>query len=401
MKILVFSTVFPLPARGACEQDRAAGLWQLQRMGHEVHLAVFLGKWQKPSPVENLANEAGWQTDCLPYPQKLDLGPRRWRDCLREIAFLDGATYQHTLPSTQNFIQGQIDSFSPDVIYMDYTFLWPIAALAKKSNIPVIIRSHNFEPNHLLDENGHSLSNYIRYIGKYRSEHIAIRTASAFGAITPREERLYRRWDNQNKVSLLPLRGLPNVLRPPRKPNNKKVLDVFFWGSTYNVGHNYAALKMVAEEIVPQVRRHALGEFRFHILGGKPPQKIAALARSDLIVHGFISDLENFLGEMDIALIPSSRGWGMQQKIFEPLARGFPTITNQRGLAGYPFEDKVHCMTASSPNDFAQRLLELRSSKLRQQLSEQSSAKSAELFSQEQLDIAMSSLIDRAIRHPP
>ena len=401
MKILVFSTVFPLPARGACEQDRSAGLWQLQRMGHDVHLAIFLGKWQNPAQVKILAREAGWETDWLPYPHKLDLGLRRWWDCLREIAFLDGATYQHTLSSARNFIQEQIEFFLPDVIYADYTFLWPIAALAKKIHIPVIIRSHNFEPNHMLDENGHSLSNYIRYVGKYRSEHIALRTATTFGAITPREERIYKRWDDQNKVSLLPLRGLPSVLRPPRKPNNKKILDVFFWGSTYNVGHNYAALKMVAEKIVPQVRRHAPEKFRFHLLGGKPPQKIAALAGSDLIVHGFISNLENFLDEMDIALIPSSRGWGMQQKIFEPLARGFPTITNQRGLAGYPFEDKIHCMTASSPNDFAQLLLELRSSKLRQQLSEHSSIKSAELFSQGQLDRAMSSFIDRAVRNPP
>ncbi len=403
-RILIFTPVFPKHNKGAAEQDQLYGALQLQQMGHTVRMAAFLPDYQTPDQVRDYAQEIGLDVAPFLYPQRRPL-PRalmiRAFDSLRHPALLDGAAYQHAHPALRRFAQAQIESFRPDVIWLDNNFLWPIALLARRERIPVIIRSQNFEPDHVLDESGRSLPNYLRYIAKYLGEITALRHSTLLVAITPVEQAKYARLSRQSHVALLPLRSLPRHLRPARPASARHPLNIFYWGSTYNVSHNRAALTFVTRQLLPRLRSVAPGEFRLHLFGGKIPPDLQALEADDLIVHGFVPDLEPELSEMDIAVVPSLYGCGMQQKIFEPLCRGFPTVTSQRGLAGYPFRDGEEVLLARNLNDFTARLLDLQSPECRSRLSANASRLAAELFSAERQRETHERILQRALTLSP
>lgn len=102
-------------------------------------------------------------------------------------------------------------------------------------------------------------------------------------------------------------------------------------------------------------------------------------------MHGYVEDLSAFLATMDVALIPSLSGAGMQQKVFEPIVRGIPTVTSLRAIAGYPLVDGTDFVGAKSAAAFAEALATLTPLR-RQALSTQGSAHARALFSQEALD---------------
>jgi hypothetical protein len=108
---------------------------------------------------------------------------------------------------------------------------------------------------------------------------------------------------------------------------------------------------------------------------------------------GYQDDLMKSLSEMDIALIPSLFGAGMQQKIFEPIVLGIPTITSERGVAGYPLLHKKHIILCEDPEDFCDSLLLLKDTELRRLLSDSSKEVSKLLFSAEVQDETVRAII--------
>ncbi len=384
LRILIFVPVFPKLNKGAAEQDQIFGALHLKQLGHTVRLAAFLPGYQSPAEVQAYGEQIGLDVTAFPYPTST---PRFHRLALavRLPALADGAAAQHAHPALLAFAQEQIDTFKPDLLWLETTFLWPVAALTRHTHTRVVIRSHNFEPDHVLDESGRTLFNYIRSSAKKAGETTALRHSDLLAAITPVEQTKYQQLSSRaDNVELLPLRGLPSHLRPPRPATPHKPLQVFYWGSTYNVSHNRAALELVVQQIWPRVRQAAPGEFALNIFGGKVPAYIQSQATGDLIIHGFVPDLEAELDQMDIALVPSLYGCGMQQKIFEPLCRGFPEVTSARGLAGYAFEPGVDVLTADTPADFATHLLSLRDPARRATLAANGNRRAAELFSEHQ-----------------
>ena len=244
-------------------------------------------------------------------------------------------------------------------------------------------RSINFEPVHFWEEDGAGPIHAITFLAKLVSELITIRLSDFILTITPREERIYTLLGGRGKVATLPLRSLPCVLTKKRDIVDHSPLHVFFMGSTYNVVHNRRALEMVVKEIVPIVERVMPGKFIFHILGAKMPPELMKYFTTHVIYEGYVADLDVFLSRMDIALIPSLFGAGMQQKIFEPLARGIPTITSKRGIAGYPFRDGEDVLWAETAAEFSRALLALSAIERRRALSEHALRLCNKIFSPE------------------
>jgi len=187
------------------------------------------------------------------------------------------------------------------------------------------------------------------------------------------------------------------VLREPVAQSEISPLRVFSMGASYNIEHNRAQLEFIAREIVPRIRQAASGQFEFHIMGSKVPPELLALAADDLIFDGYVEDIDAHLAGMHIALSPRLYGTGMQQKVFEPLARGFPVVTHCKALAGYPFIAGEDCLIAEDANSFASALLELRSTERRRMLGQNAYNRSVELFSRERMDRTVHQILELAI----
>jgi hypothetical protein len=392
MRVLV---VNPITLRyhqlGACEQDRMIHLHDLRRYGHEVIVLTQCGGYQTQAEVEDYYRQQD-------FPATIVSPPPRWSQRrLSDPAFLDGASWDYGHDQMIRELKRLLREFQPDRVWCHASFVWAPAAVAHRMGFKTVIRSVNYEPHQLWYENGRSAANLVRYLGKVWAERRTLQYASVCAAITPHEQQIYQRINPKARVELLPLRGLSSVIaQAPRHPSNRTPLRVFMMGATYNVLHNLAALRFVVDEILPRARSTAPGAFEFHILGSKVPPAIQALAANDLVFDGFVPDLTAHLDTMDIALVPSLSGAGMQQKVFESLARGFPTLTHQRVLAGYPFENQIHVLTANSADEFVEQLQRLRDPDLRASLSSQVIQRSQALFGRDRMDQYLQACLGQA-----
>lgn len=392
MRILVVNpALVRLNSLGACEQDRMQNVVDLTRLGHEVHLLTGFMPYQKREEVAAYYQQRGITASIVPV-----LKPTlTWRRFLRP-AYLDGAAWEYANPQFLKAVERVLNERNPDVVWCHASYTWGPAKLAHQYGIQTVIRSVNYEPEQLLHETGDSLANRVRYFAKTHSERNVLHYASVTVAITPDEQRIYQQLNPQACVKLLPLRALPGLLRPPRSPRSERPLRVFFMAASYNVTHNASALRFVVNEVMPRVRTASPGDFEFHIMGSKVPQMILDKAAPDLIFDGYVPDIEVHLETMDVALAPSLSGVGMQQKVFEPLCRAFPTITHQRALAGYPFAEDTHLLTADRAENYVHQLLRLRDPALRARLSARVAQQAASLFSPERFDTDVQAILQVA-----
>ncbi len=399
-KILLVTPRFPYPEAGACEQDRAEGIRQLKRIGFEVEVVSKYFIWQDAGLIKDLWGKQDVQVTLEPYKVSNNTSllekVKKVLFVLMHPRYLDGAVLPYRDVKMQILLRDRISSFKPDYVWFDYTYLWPLYKLAEEKNIPIIVRSINNEADHFIDENGKSAFSYIKYLIKKRTEKITATTVDLLFSITPNEQYKYKKLSKKNIVNL-PLRALHYKLAThnPRKVNH---LHVFFSGSTYNVAHNRKALEFILKDLAPLVYKKEKNNYIFHITGAKFPKKLERYIKDNIIYEGFVDNFEDFLKKMDIALVPSFFGAGMQQKIFEPLARGFPTITHERGLRGYPFLPEKDLLVAKTATDYYKALQKLKLFSMRKKLSNNSKKISKDLFSRDILDNIVCSKIENINR---
>lgn len=390
-RILVITPRFPYPEAGACEQDRAESLRQLRRLGYAVRVVGKYFAWQDKNEIIAFWQKEEIDVTLVPYQYvnaakegKWEMGNGKWLFVLTHPWYLDGSTLEFADDVMQETVRAVADEFKPDIAWFDYTYLWPLYRIFQKRKIPIVTRSINFEAQHYLDEDGRSIGHCIKSLPKFLTEYITGRKSDIVFAITPKEERQYKKFFARRAVTL-PLRALYNKLGT-HVPRPTDQLQVFFSGSTYNVTHNYRALQMIIKDIAPRVEQQFGDRFIFHVTGAKFPDNLRQYVKGNVRYDGFVENMGHYLKNMDIALVPSLFGAGMQQKIFEPLARGFPTITHARGLAGYPFSPGNDVLTAETTEEFVATLGRLRSLAERERLSKNAKKVSQELFNRERMD---------------
>ncbi len=400
-KILMIMPRFPHPPRGACEQDRLSGIKQLIRLGHEIHIIAKVFDFQDLEAINILAKDLGVKITTIPYRKR----PEDFLGLLKliikrtfSLSGYDGAAYEYTDGKIVGSLKAELDSWKPNLVWFEYTYLWPLYFEIRKRRIPIITRSANFEPIHFLQEDGRSIANLLKFIPKLFSEFMTVVLSDFIFSITPEEQKTYRRMFAK-KVATLPLRSLPPFIGQNTKIKNEKTLHVFFMGSTYSVAHNREAAAFLIKEVFPLATKTYPNKFLFHVLGSKLPDELARLCAGNITYENYIpaENLADFFDKMDVCLTPSLFGAGMQQKIFEPIAKGIPTITAKRGIAGYDFADKREVVFAEDVRGYVEALEVLADASFRQKISENAVAKSRELFSQDSLDRLVESAINSSL----
>lgn len=389
-KILLITPSFLVPARGACEQDRLEGILQLQRLGYEVRVIGKVFEFQSKERIENFSRAHNIPIHTVPYrynqPRKLFESFFYHLKRFVWPLYWDGAVYEYADPVIKQKMKELLEAWKPDIVWFDYTFMLPLYPLARQYGCSIITHSLIYDPKNLLEEEGRTVFNYVRAWAKTITDYICIKRSDYLFAIAPDEKKMYEKL-GAKKIAVLSLRALYHLIGKNSKSLDRLPLNVFFLGSSYNIKHNLGAVTLVIEKIIPAAEKKYPGKFKFFITGGKLPEHLRKECLDRGVEYaGFVSDLEVFLSNMDIALIPSLFGTGMQQKIFEPLTRGFPTITSKRGLGEYPFECGKDMLCADTANEFVEQLGKLLESAVRQRMSKAAVAKSALLFSQEVSD---------------
>ncbi len=378
-RILILTPWIPYPVTGADQQDRFFGMLQMKSMGYDIRVIAKIHEFQNRNDVETAYRDVGISLQLFAHPQSA------FRLLLKNLpriplnpGLLDGATLEYLEPEYLTGVERTIREFRPDVLWIEYTTHWSILKRLKCFGIPIIVKSSLNEPRNCIDENGGTLLSRLKALPKYIGERTAARQANLILGITPDEEMWYRSL-GAKQTGVLPLRGLSRCFAK-KSHAEKKILDVVFLSSNYNMGHNRDALQYLLTKIVPEVQRRMPHAFRFHLTGSKFPDMYRPLLSNDVRCTGFIENLGAFLETMDVAVCPWITGQGMQQKVFEPLCRSLPLLTTK--TAGYPFTHGQDILLCDTPEEYAEGLDTLRSSDERNRIAAAAYAKAESLFSE-------------------
>lgn len=377
-KILVITPVTHFKNQGAAQKDIYATIQLLKKIGYEVKLYTIHSPAQDEKIVRENARKLGIESHLFTPRENISQWFKR---AIRNPALFDRAAAVFAELVENVDFKKITKEFAPDIIFSFCSYSWPVLKFAHEQGVQSVFRSHNFEASFFWESLNHKEKlnpfNWIRFGAKYRGEYIAAGYASKIAALPFMEISKYQKWQH-GKTEVLTLIFLPESIRATRPQLNKKPIDLFFLGASYNVIFHRRGAELLITKIAPQVLMRAPGAFRFHICGGKLPEYLVKQCNQDTIAYeGYVPDLEEFLVGMDAAVFPVMTGKTMKGKVFETLCRAFPMVIPSIGLGGYNLRNEKEVLIANTVKEFVHQTLRLSDLKLREKL-----AKGAETFSQ-------------------
>jgi glycosyltransferase involved in cell wall biosynthesis len=159
------------------------------------------------------------------------------------------------------------------------------------------------------------------------------------------------------RATIIPIAVDTEALRfSPPSPAARNVLSL----ATMFYPPNIEGVDWFAREVFPLVRRDT-PDTRFVVVGSRPPESIQRLAtdRSGIEVTGYVEDLNPYLRESAMLVVPLHSGSGMRVKILEAFARGIPVVSTTVGVEGIEARDGEHLLVADSPEAFARAVVDV------------------------------------------
>lgn len=144
---------------------------------------------------------------------------------------------------------------------------------------------------------------------------------------------------------------------------NKKVKslstrkNIVFVGG-YQHAPNIDAVKYFVSEIMPLLRVQLPG-VKFFAVGSNLTKEIEALSCDDVIITGFVDDLNLLLDEMRVSIAPLRYGAGIKGKISGAMAAGLPSVSTTIGAEGMSLIDGENILLADDAVKFATAIVKL------------------------------------------
>jgi glycosyltransferase involved in cell wall biosynthesis len=149
--------------------------------------------------------------------------------------------------------------------------------------------------------------------------------------------------------------GVKSMDVVPGKYDSNKIC---FIGSM-NYLPNQDAVSYIVKEIFPIIKKR-VPTAKLHIVGSLPPPNIQALASGDVIVTGFVQDLEVYIADSCLALAPIRVASGIQNKVLISMGCGLPVVLTSLIAKAIPeLEDGINSIIRDDATDIADECVRL------------------------------------------
>lgn len=127
-------------------------------------------------------------------------------------------------------------------------------------------------------------------------------------------------------------------------------------------GHfpNVDAFSYFTKEIYPRVKA-SQKDVKLTVIGAGWEQISEKCDDPSITFAGFVEDIRSFITGSAVLLVPIRIGGGTRLKILEAMAMGIPVISTSVGCEGIAAEHGIHVLLADTPEDFAQKIVDLNS----------------------------------------
>jgi glycosyltransferase involved in cell wall biosynthesis len=142
-----------------------------------------------------------------------------------------------------------------------------------------------------------------------------------------------------------------------RTPDVRRRRDIVFIGS-FAHSPNIDAVHWFVDAVLPLVRTAGVTD-RFVVAGHGVPDSVAALARDDIAVAGWVPDLAPLFRTARMSVVPLRSGAGFKGKIVSSLSHGVPVVSTSVGAEGGGLVDGRDVLVGDSPAGLAAQIVRL------------------------------------------
>lgn len=121
---------------------------------------------------------------------------------------------------------------------------------------------------------------------------------------------------------------------------------------------NIDAVEYFVAEIMPLLRKKVPGVV-FNVVGSKVPQAISDLQCEDVVIHGFVANLDPLLDQMLVSIAPLRYGAGIKGKIGSAMTVGLPVVATTMATEGMALTPRENILVADKPESIAEAIAEL------------------------------------------
>ncbi len=144
----------------------------------------------------------------------------------------------------------------------------------------------------------------------------------------------------------------------PVLPTSYRRNKICFLGNMRSM-QNQDAVIYFAHHVFPLVK-HRVPDAKFYIVGSLPPENILELASDDIIVTGFVDDLERVISDSCLAVAPVRVAAGIQNKVLVAMGCGLPVVMTPLIARAIPeLEDGRNCLICEGDQSMADACVRL------------------------------------------
>ncbi|HWY38213.1 MAG TPA: glycosyltransferase family 4 protein [Bacteroidia bacterium] len=258
-----------------------------------------------------------------------------------------------------------------DIVHLESIFMGNyIPVIRKHSKAGISIRTHNIE--HLIwqrmieNERSWIKKKYLLLQNKRLKdfEYKTLQSADAIVPITAVDEAYFRNWGINKPYCSSPT-GLV-FSKYPVNNQNERPLSVFHFGSMDWLPNEEAVLWFV-ENVWEKVLQK-VPQAKFYIIGRGMTAKVSLLQKPHVVVVGKTESAEKVYQDHAVMVVPLLSGSGMRIKMIEGMAYAKPIVSTSIGAEGIAVTSGKNCLLADTPDDFANAVVEILTSKEKKEL---------------------------------
>jgi GT2 family glycosyltransferase/glycosyltransferase involved in cell wall biosynthesis len=131
--------------------------------------------------------------------------------------------------------------------------------------------------------------------------------------------------------------------------------DILFIGG-FEHPPNYDAMEYFLDDIFPLIVEKD-PEIRIYVVGSQPPEALSARASKNVIVTGFVSDIEPYFNKVKLSIAPLRYGAGIKGKINTSMSFGVPVVATTMAAEGMRLVDTEDVLIGDTAEEFASQVL--------------------------------------------
>lgn len=267
--------------------------------------------------------------------------------------------YSRLSKNMKSDIENDINNYNIDLIILDMPQLF--LNLPKNVNVPIILTQHNIEYKTFfnISKSSKNIFKKIAFLFEgikfkhfensiYKKNYINTCTF-----ISEKDKVFFEKNNYKIKCELIPLGYNFNEKNIKKLKKNR----IVFTGKM-DYQPNIDAVIWFVNNVFTLIEKE-INEVEFYIVGKNPTRDVLKLAKKNVIVTGMVDDVNKYIDESALIVIPLLSGGGVKIKLLEALGRGNIVVTTKKGTEGTKFQNKKHVLIENNSELFANKCIDV------------------------------------------